>query len=232
MRRVLRFRWRCLALAALLCLAGQALAKREAVSSVVPYLLDDDLYCTVHLGDLFPEAIGNTLRSGLPVVFDLGIEMLVVGSDYATAGFLHNEVDYDVWDDIYRLRRRGRISEFTDFAAMEVAAKLVDNIFLCRTAELSPASEFRLSILLEISPLSSEHRSRMANWVTRTINDPGDPEARELRLNLGGMIGSIFDRGRDEALWGGQGEFGPWRLDDLPRRVAPAAQPPTETGGG
>jgi len=219
-------RARILLLAAALATATAARAHEAArVVEAEPARAGDQLVCTLVLDRLFTPPIESTLKSGLPVVIDLALELLPEGGGKALGRLLRTEARYDVWDDFYTLRRDGRDRRFADFADLERACRRVDAWPLAGLGDL-PAPVFGLRVRVAVSPLSGEEHERMARWVAETVSDPGDPAARELRLDLGGMIEAFFRSGERGRGWGPEARFGPFRAATL--RDAPVADPPAD----
>ncbi|MBN1269594.1 MAG: hypothetical protein JXB04_08405 [Kiritimatiellae bacterium] len=213
-----------LLLAAMLATATTARAHEEArVVAAEPARAGDQLVCTLVLDRLFTPPIESTLKSGLPVVIDMALELLPEGGGRALGRLLRTEARYDVWDDFYTLRRDGCDRRFADFAGLERACRRVDAWPLAGLGDL-PAPVFGLRVRVAVSPLSGEERERMVRWVAETVSDPGDPAARELRLDLGGLIEAFFKGGGRDRGWGPEARFGPFRAAALP--VAPPAGRP------
>lgn len=223
-----------LLVAAALAAAPAARAHEEArVVAAEPARAGDQVVCTLDLDRLFTPPIESTLRSGLPVVVDLALELLPEGGGQALGRLLRAEARYDVWDDFYTLRRDGRDRRYTDFASLQRACRRVEAWPLAGLGDL-PGPAFRLRARVAVSPLSGEERDRMARWVAETVSDPGEPAARELRLDLGGLIEAFFRGGDRDRGWGPEARFGPFRVADL-RDAAAAAPagtaPPTDAPG-
>jgi hypothetical protein len=227
----------CAARGLLLCLAASAAASTAAaaaegpaVASVRPAVGGDLLVADFLLTGLFPPPIENTLRSGLPVVIDLVWE-LEPERGTAFGDLLRSEVRYDVWEDRYTLLRGAERRDFAAFEAMRLAARRLQGQPLARIARLDGSASFRLSVHVAVSPISGEQRERMARWLSETVSDPQDPSARELRLDLGGLIRNVFRGGRGGETAGAQ-RFGPFPLAGLPAAASAAADPAAPADAG
>ncbi len=195
-----------------------AAEQRARVGHATPLRRGGELVCDLGLTGLFPPAIENTLRSGLPVVIDLACEVRPEGGGRTIGQFQRSEVRYDVWEDHYTLIRDGRSRDFPDFEAVHNACRRLENLVLAPLSALAPAARVSLSLRVAVNPLSGEERERMARWLAETVTDPGDPSSRELRLDLGGLIQSFFRGGDAGRGWGEERRFGPYLLVDLPEQ--------------
>ncbi len=113
----------------LLCLLAAWLAvpaaAREQSARVEDLRLlrgEGQLLCDLDLTGLFPPAIEGTLRSGLPVVIDVALELHPEAGE-GLGRLLRSEVSYDVWEDRYSLRRGEDSRDFADFAALRAACR-------------------------------------------------------------------------------------------------------------
>jgi len=178
---------------------------------------EEGIVCDIDLADIFTPPIESTLRSGLPVVIDVALELRpAVGA--VTGRLLRSELNYDVWEDRYSLIRGGRELVFPEFAALRQACEQYRRHSLGLPTPPADGGGFRLRLRVAVNPLGGVERRRMEHWLARTVSDPADPASRELRLDLGALIGSFFGGGEDEG-WGAERSFGPYRIEDLPRVV-------------
>lgn len=175
---------------------------------------DGQLVADIALDALFSPPVENTLKSGLPVVIDLAVE-LRPASGASTGRVLRSTLSYDVWEDRYRLEREANAWELPDLAALEVASARFTAEPLAALAALPPGP-LSLHLRVAVDPLGGVQRERMVRWLSRTVSDPTDPGARELRLDLGALIGSVFSKKGDDAGWGPELVQGPFRVAELP----------------
>lgn len=199
-----------------LCLfhsAATALEQGGKVEDLRLYRGENGLLCDLALSDLFTSPIENTLRSGLPVVVD--IAMVIVPERGTELGrLLRSELSYDVWEDVYTLRRAEGETTFTDFVALRQASRRYGRLALTELDEAKGSERLHFRLRVSVNPLGGSERRRMARWLAETVSDPDVPANRELLLDLGGLIGSFFGDG-DEAGWGEERSFGPYELSEL-----------------
>ncbi len=206
----------------LLMLAGVLLAEGPRVVRVEPARSGDQLVADLEFANLFPRPIENTLKSGLPIVIDCLIEM-DDHQDKDPQGFLlRSELGYDVWDGIFSLRRGELHLSFENFLALQQACDHLEALPLANLGDLPPAATFHIHLRVAVSPFGGEDSDRVARWLAETVSDSRDPNSREFRIDLGGLIDGFFrSTGRNQG-WGESRRFGPFRLDEL-REVAEAS---------
>jgi hypothetical protein len=175
----------------------------------------DRVVCDIVLERIFTEPIENTLKSGLPVVVDLALQLEPEGGT-PLGQLLRSEAEYDVWEDFFILHRGTSDREYADFSSLRAATLLYDDHPLAAFDLLADFSRFWLSCRVAVSPLSGEERERMARWLAEAVADPQDPASREVRLDLGGLINMFFKGGEEERGWGPERRFGPFELASLP----------------
>ena len=203
----------------LLALAAPARADVEPrVESARLARADGQLVADITLADLLTPPVENTLKSGLPVVVDLAME-LRPASGASTGRVLRSTLTYDVWEDSYRLERDTRAWDLPDLAGLLTACTHLEAEPVAALAALPPGP-LTLRLRVAVDPLGGVERERMVRWLARTVSDPSDPGARELRLDLGALIGSVFSKKGDDAGWGPELVQGPFRVAELPE-VAP-----------
>lgn len=178
-----------------------------------------ELVADIELVALLSPPVENTLKSGLPVVVDLAIE-LRPAAGRAAGRLVRSTLSYDVWEDRYRLERAGAQQDYADLAALSAAAARYEALPLAALSALG-AGSLTLSLRVAVDPLGGAERERMEKWLARTVSDPADPSARELRLDLGALLGSVFG-GKGAQGWGPERAVGPVTIGALPER-APAA---------
>lgn len=209
---------------ALLALAWPASAREQNARVEQVRLLRGErgIVCDLLLTDLFTPPIESTLRSGLPVVIDVAVELRPAAGG-VTGRLFRSELNYDVWEDRYSLIRAGQERVFADFEALREACERYRRQSLGLAEAPAVGQGFRLRLRVAVNPLGGAERRRMERWLARTVSDPGDPASRELRLDLGALIGSFFGGGGEEEGWGVERSFGPFLIEELP----PADEPGT-----
>lgn len=213
---------------ALLLLAAAALAEGPRALRVDPARSGDYLVADLEFENLFSRPIENTLRSGLPIVIDCIIEIQQPGGQGDRTILLRSELGYDVWEGIFSLRRDDLSRVFEDFIALRRACDRLEALPLAPLRELPPRATFHMRLRVAVSPFAGGENDRVQRWLAETVSDPCNPDAREFRLDLGGLIDSFFrsaDRDKD---WGKARRFGPYRLDQL--RVIETESPLEENG--
>jgi hypothetical protein len=229
-RAALAFAFAELAFAALVAANAFAIEQTARVERVELVRAGAELVADLELAALFSPPVENTLRSGLPVVVDLAVE-LRPAAGRSSGRLVRSTLSYDVWEDRYRLERGGRHWDYPDLAALRAAGARYEALPLATLAALGAPASLTLSLRVAVDPLGGAERERMERWLARTVSDPVDPSARELRLDLGALLGSVFG-GKGEQGWGPERVFGPFALTALPERAAapapaaPAAPPP------
>jgi len=232
-----RIRWGALAFAgaafaALAAAEAFAIEQTARIERVDLARAGTELVADVELAALFSAPVENTLRSGLPVVVDLAVE-LRPAAGRNMARLVRSTLSYDVWEDRYRLERAGRHWDYPDLAALRAAGARYEALPLAALAALGAPASLTLSLRVAVDPLGGAERERMERWLARTVSDPVDPSARELRLDLGALLGSVFG-GKGEQGWGPERVIGPFALTALPERAAapPAGSPPADAPPG
>ncbi len=197
-------------------LSGSAAQAREQggrVDRVRLLRTEESLLCDLNLSGLFTSPIESTLRSGLPVVVDVAMVMLP-STGREQGRLLRSELSYDVWEDLYTLRRGAKETIFEDFDALRRACRSYRGLPLKELGRPGDRGELRLRLRVSVNPLGGPERQRMARWLAETVSDPDDPANRELLLDLGGLIGSFFSGG-EEVGWGRERSFGPYKMSEL-----------------
>lgn len=210
------------AFAALVAAKALAVEQSARVERVELSRAAGELLVDLELSALLSPPVENTLRSGLPVVVDLAIELRPAGGR-ASGRLLRSTLSYDVWEDRYRLERSGVQRDYPDLAALRAAASRYEALPLAALSALG-AGRLTLSLRVAVDPLGGVERERMEKWLARTVSDPADPSARELRLDLGALLGSVFGSKSAQG-WGEERVVGPVAIGALPERAAsvPAA---------
>ncbi|MBC8367659.1 hypothetical protein H8E52_09645 [bacterium] len=199
----------------LLLLAVGLLAEGPCVVRVEPARSGDQLVADLEFENLFPRPIENTLKSGLPIVIDCLIEMDDHAGEDPRGIVLRSELGYDVWDGIFSLRRGEMHVSFEDFLALQQACDHLTALPLAKLSDLPPAATFHIHMRVAVSPFGGEDADRVARWLSETVSDSRDPNSREFRVDLGGLIDGFFrSTGRNQH-WGESRSFGPYRLDKL-----------------
>ncbi len=197
-------------------LSGSAAQAREQggrVDRVRLLRTEESLLCDLDLSGLFTSPIESTLRSGLPVVVDVAMVMLP-STGREQGRLLRSELSYDVWEDLYTLRRGTKETVFDNFDALRLACRRYRGLALKELGRPGDRGELRLRLRVSVNPLGGRERQRMARWLAETVSDPDDPANRELLLDLGGLIGSFFSGG-EEVGWGQERSFGPYKMSEL-----------------
>ncbi len=217
------FAFAALAFAALVAADAQAIEQTARIERVELARAEGELVADVDVVALFSPPLENTLKSGLPVVVDLALE-LRPAAGRAMGRLVRSTLSYDVWKDRYRLERGGRHWDYPDLATLRAAGSRYEALPLAALAALG-AGSLTLSLRVAVDPLGGAERERMERWLARTVSDPADPSARELRLDLGALLGSVFG-GKGEQGWGPERLIGPFAVAALAQR-APVVEAPT-----
>jgi len=195
-----------------LLLATASIAEGPRVTRLEPARWDGMLVADMEFENLFPRSIENTLRSGLPVVIDCLVELEGLES---RGILLRSELGYDVWEGRYSLRRGNLSRIFEDFAALRGACDRFEAMPIVPISDLPPAASFHIQLRVAVNPFAGEEADRVARWLAETVSDPRDPDSREFRLDLSGLIDGFFRGAEREKGWGESRRFGPFRLDEL-----------------
>ena len=212
-----------LAFAALVAANAFAIEQTARIERVELARAEGELVADVDVAALFSASVENTLKSGLPVVVDLALE-LRPAAGRSLARLVRSTLSYDVWEDRYRLERGGSHWDYPDLAALRAAGARYEAVPLAALAALGAPASLTLSLRVAVDPLGGAERERMERWLARTVSDPADPSARELRLDLGALLGSVFG-GKGDQGWGPERVVGPFALAALARR-APVVDTP------
>ena len=195
--------------------AGASADEGPRALSVDPARSGGYLVADLEFENLLPRPLENTLRSGLPIVIDCLVEFQDETSGESRALLLRSELNYDVWEGVYSLRRDELERAFGDFLALHRACHRQEALPLAPLSELPPRASFHLRLRVAVNPFAGGESDRVLSWLAETVSDPRDRDAREFRLDLGGLIDGFFrGAGRQEG-WGDARRFGPYRLDEL-----------------
>jgi hypothetical protein len=200
----------------------QAAEAGPEVSGLQLHRFQGQLVADITLTNLFSSTITATLRSGLPVVIDLALELRSeVHGDHPPVGHLiRTKVTYDVWDDIYFLKRAGRTLTFTDRDKVIDACGRLPGQPLAPLTRFIPGDRVTLLCRVAVNPLSGQEREKMADWLAQTVSGQDDLSSREIRLDLGALINSFFRGGEISDAWGPESNFGPFDLATLKEAMA------------
>jgi len=145
---------------------------------------------------LFSERIVGTVQSGLPAVVDLFVILSAPGGGTIREDVRSFTLVYDVWADTYSIEGPDTTLAFPTFADLRRAIEHMRGVRLVPSGGLDPGRPHRLKLSVAISPLRSADRDRIAGWVSENMRSSEDGSRREQVLDLSGLIGHFFSRGR------------------------------------
>ncbi len=223
MRRRPHFSSRALVALALLAALCPSLAQAARVVGARAYRQAQWLVVDVDTADLLDSRTRSTVESGLPGSCLLQIELRAEGDGTAAMRRVERSLEYDLWEDVVRLREAGREAIFSSLAAADSAWSRFRSMRLARWTSLLPSRSYRLRVRVEVVPLGPRERERVSKWVSEA--DRG--EGREYAIDVGGLVERFLGGGRDESgadTWEGP----PFRLEELLPEGPP--QSPEEDG--
>lgn len=179
------------------------------MSTVAVEMVDGMLTVSAESQSLFSRKSLSTLQSGLPAVIRLEISLmksartrsLFSDGEDRYEKMLSTEVvqsiAYNVWDERYTIRCRGKTEVFADFTSAERTIGLVEREALISVDELEPLAAHMVRARVQLIPISTEQGDRIADW----LRNPHRLEAEMVSESEG--KGSQFDiNGLLSVFWG------------------------------
>lgn len=147
------------------------------MTGVAVDLVDGMLMVSTESQSLFSRKSLSTLQSGLPAIIRLEIRLLTAAQ---TRSLFSGEeeryekvhgvevvqsIAYNVWDERYTVRRRGKSEMFADFAAAERAVGRVEREALISVEALAPMAAYMVRVRVQLVPISTEQGDQIADWL-------------------------------------------------------------------
>jgi hypothetical protein len=168
---------RALPLVALLCSVAAAAPPKPLPERAVRFTDEEaQLTASVEYPDAVDAALRRRLEGGLAVTFVARAYLFREGSARAEALAVQTaRVAYDLWDEVYVVElsdERGRrvTREKGREAALARAASL-DRLQIVPRARLTPGARYRLSVIVEVNPISPQLLKQVRRWLARPRGD-------------------------------------------------------------
>lgn len=221
--RTARTQIACLILAAVHAIAPAppAIAQTEGavkIRDVTARAQETHLRITVEIDNLFSKKITGTIRSGLPSVVFVEIELFEKDGQRLARRRVLQRISYDIWQERYTVQRDTAIQTFDDFASVQRLGSQVRDIEVADLSHMQMAKRYVVKVRAGISAISSVQSQKLSSWLQESDevrSDVGSQErASGFQLNLSKLVSFLVggDKRRGNSSPEYQLEF---RLSDL-----------------
>jgi len=196
------------------------------VDSIEVELVDGWIVVSAESRNLFSRKSLSTLQSGLPAVIRLEIRLVTAAE---TRSLFSSESDryekvlsaeavqsisYNVWDERYTVRHRGKTEVFPDFPAAEKAVGRTEREPLIAAEELEPMRAYVVQARVQLVPISTEQGDRIADWLRNPHRLQTDMTAESdgggSQFDIDGLLSVFWERdakSRNRSGWSSSRSF-------------------------
>jgi hypothetical protein len=172
---------------------------RPTITDAKVFVSGESVMTTVTSTGLFSEEIVGTVQSGLPAVVELLCSLVDRDNKTVDAGLHTIELRYDVWDNVYWMKRTDASERFTSFSAMASAVQTLRRVTVVPLSALKPDTEYAIRLSVAIHPLAGRENQEIAGWVGENVRSGSEGSIREQVLNLNDLIEHFFSRDKSPA---------------------------------
>ncbi len=200
------------ALAALCVLTATTYAQ-PSVSNVKIYRHQNAVVSDVQCEGIFTEEIVGTVQSGLPVLIELLYAAVADEGNQVYNGVHTFELQYNVWDDAYRVTLNDSTLALASFDAMTSLVNRMYRLPIVSLGNLQSGRDYRIRFAVQVNPLQSAGRKRIVGVVDDNVRRQSN--WREQVLNVNQLITRFFSRdteSKDRSGWYETSSFNPAAL--------------------
>lgn len=139
--------------------AGEILVER-----ITPGLSGDSLVVSADFKNLFSRKIVGTIQSGLPSIVEIQIK-LFEGTKQIVRKLISRSIEFDVWEERYRVRSPDTTQVYFEFEQVKQAANRLMNVFLISKALLAATKNYTIQIRVGIIPISAHQANKVSYWL-------------------------------------------------------------------
>lgn len=139
--------------------AGEILVER-----ITPGLSGDSLVVSADFKNLFSRKIVGTIQSGLPSIVEIQIK-LFEGTKQIVRKPISRSIEFDVWEERYRVRSPDTTQVYFEFEQVKQAANRLMNVFLISKALLAATKNYTIQIRVGIIPISAHQANKVSYWL-------------------------------------------------------------------
>ena len=179
--------------------ASHAWAVQDAevrIKRVTPRVSQARLAVTIEIENLFSEKIIGTIRSGLPSVVFVDIELAEKGGRRIARQRIVQSISYDIWQERYTIERDTLRRTLANFDSMQQASSTLHDIEMSALAQLKGQLSYVLTVQAGISPISGRQSQKFSSWLQDSDeirSDVGSLErAAGFQLNLSKLVSFLI----------------------------------------
>ena len=150
------------------------------------------LAADIQLVNLIDLRTASTIDSGLPGICAYEVAVLGPGAAIVGRRTWTLRLDHDLWEDRYLVTGPDGEQEVAGLAAMDSVCSFLEAVRLLPLDRLDPGTEYRLTLSVEVLPLTSVDSQHLSRYLSRR----GGGAREELDLDLGSLFGRLFKGGR------------------------------------
>lgn len=134
------------------------------VERITPGLSGDSLVVSADFKNLFSRKIVGTIQSGLPSIVEIQIK-LFEGTKQIVRKPISRSIEFDVWEERYRVRSPDTTQVYFEFEQVKQAANRLMNVFLISKALLAATKNYTIQIRVGIIPISAHQANKVSYWL-------------------------------------------------------------------
>ena len=134
------------------------------VERITPGLSGDSLVVSADFKNLFSRKIVGTIQSGLPSIVEIQIK-LFEGTKQIVRKPISRSIEFDVWEERYRVRSPDTTQVYFEFEQVKQAANRLMNVFLISKALLAATKNYTMQIRVGIIPISAHQANKVSYWL-------------------------------------------------------------------
>lgn len=134
------------------------------VERITPGLSGDSLVVSADFKNLFSRKIVGTIQSGLPSIVEIQIK-LFEGTKQIVRKLISRSIEFDVWEERYRVRSPDTTQVYFEFEQVKQAANRLMNVFLISKALLTATKNYTIQIRVGIIPISAHQANKVSYWL-------------------------------------------------------------------
>ena len=143
-----------------------------------------------------PDKIIGTIRSGLPSVVFVDIELAEKGGRRIARQRIVQSISYDIWQERYTIERDTLRRTLANFDSMQQASSTLHDIEMSALAQLKGQLSYVLTVQAGISPISGRQSQKFSSWLQDSDeirSDVGSQErASGFQLNLSKLVSFLI----------------------------------------
>ncbi|TDI80376.1 MAG: DUF4390 domain-containing protein [Caldithrix sp.] len=188
------------------------------VERITPGLSGDSLVVSADFKNLFSRKIVGTIQSGLPSIVEIQIK-LFEGTKQIVRKPISRSIEFDVWEERYRVRSPDTTQVYFEFEQVKQAANRLMNVFLISKALLAATKNYTIQIRVGIIPISAHQANKVSYWLENPNQSEeaiaSDNRSSGFSLNINKLVSFFVNKKKGSQFSSKWFSSRPFRLAEL-----------------